>query len=299
LGLLFGENALRIAGRWGVSPAIPKAILLITDGANNEPPDPLATATAIKDNGTEIFVIGITGDGSGGDGDYDETTMLQVCSDPKEGVHYFNVTYYGDLQTIINEVAYGLCYSRGGSASPSLYLLFLLLIPLAAGVGLIAFVWRRRKPKKVVAPPPEPEIIPEPVPVKAAAPVAVTDKPKDWTVPGTRYIGFGQANIKVKWGADAPPSAPRGHDKYDRWSMQHQGGPLPPLTSPSSKAALLPLESDSGSGAVASPGRAPPVSCCVRFCPCCLLGGRAPPSSPRGEDEGNWQENPASPKSTA
>jgi len=228
-------------------------------------------------------------------------TQLQMCaSEPKDGVHLFRVTDYGVLTRITNDVAYGLCYSRGGAAPPSLYLLFLLLLPAFAGLGMFVFIWRRRKPKPT---PPPPVVEPEPVPMKAAAPAPIVDKPKDWTVPGTRYIGFGQANIKVKWGTDAPPSAPRGHDKYDRWSMQHGGGPLPPM-SPSSTAPML---ADSGapqSGAIA----AQPESggCCARFCPCCLFGGqnRAQMAKEQSNDEGNWQENtaaaagPQSPTST-
>jgi len=197
------------------------------------------------------------------------------------------------LTQITNDVAYGLCYSRGGSAPASLYLLLLLLLPAAAGIGMFAFIWRRRKPKKVV-PPPEPE--PVPMVTKAAAPMPVADKPKDWTVPGTRYIGFGQANIKVKWGTDAPPSAPRGHDKYDRWSMQHGGGPMPP-SSPSSQAPVASPDIESGSQA-ASSGSGQSIGCCARFFPCCFGGSaaaanRAQMARNNANDEGDWQANSA------
>jgi len=289
-GLNFGQYALITAGRWGLSPPVPKVILLITDGSNNRGPDPTPVSQAIRDNGTEIFVIGVGGD-------FDLQQLLTIASNPKEGVHFFNITDYGALLAITNEVAYQLCYSRGGSAPASLYLLFLLLLPLAAGLGMFVFIWRRRKPKPKAVPPPEP--VPEPVPVKAAAPSPIADKPKDWTVPGTRYIGFGQANIKVKWGTDAPPSAPRGHDKYDRWSMQHGGGPLPPAAaSPTSQSPMLApnVESaPSGEGAAAS------GDCCTRFCPCCLplFGGgmaqnRSKMQKSNAPDDGvNWQENTA------
>jgi len=312
-GLKVGQLGLVQAGRWGLEPPIPKVILLITDGMSNCGESPEQASLKIRKNGTEIFIIGV--------GDINQTELVDTCTPPafatgSLSAHYFNVSGYDDLYSVASAVAYSLCYGRSGAAPATLYLLFLLLLPAAASVGFCLFVYRRRRPKKVeppppVVPPPEPE--PEPVPVKAAAPAPVVDKPKDWTVPGTRYIGFGQANIKVKWGADAPPSAPRGHDKYDRWSMHaNPGGPPPASASPVSaapaaSAALTPMETQA---APEQPGQ-PAVggdSCCMRFCPCffgAAAGGafaanRSQMAKNNNKDEeGGWQENAATPTSQA
>jgi hypothetical protein len=151
----------------------------------------------------------------------------------------------------------------GPNAGPIIGLIFGIIVGLAllaSGICVVLIVFRRRR-KAAPATAPEPVVA-----VKTVEPAPIVDKPKDHTTPGTRYIGFGQANIKVKWGVDAPPSAPRGHDKYDRWSMVNAptGSPMP--ASPSSMGAEAPT---SPRGAVIEivPQR---PSLCSRLFPCCF-----------------------------
>jgi len=279
-------------------PGMPNIILLITDGVENDGIPCIPEAEKIKENGTEIFVIGV-----GGDTNF--TSLYDMASYPKLGVHLFNISSYDVLDSITETVTEGLCFGRPqAAAAANFYPFFALLAILPLGFGV--FVVRRRRAKpKVVPPPPPPrkEAPPPPPPVKTAAPKPITDKPKDWTVPGTRYIGFGQANIKVKWGTEAPPSAPRGHDKYDRWSMMaHPEGMKPPGGAPSK---AMDVETAAGAGAagggalaLADVGRK--KGCCERFFPCCCAPKALNQTSAKtgkkaaGDDEEeNWQTNPA------
>jgi len=171
----------------------------------------------------------------------------------------------------------------GGGGSPNVGPIIgyvfaaIIAAALLSFLGFFTFIIIRRRRKAKPAPVPEPEPEPAPAPiVKSAAPAPVVDKPKDWTQPGTRYIGFGQANIKVKWGADAPPSAPRGHDKYDRWSMAALQGGAPPSSaeppmSPSSPPGGA-SDSGSGSGGISDVGR---PSCCAMVFPCCFRSSKS------------------------
>jgi len=186
-----------------------------------------------------------------------------------------------------------------------LLLLFALLALVPLGFGF--FVIRRRKPKKKAPPPPPPreEVAPPAPTVRTASPKPVVDKPKDWTVPGTRYIGFGQANIKVKWGTEAPPSAPRGHDKYDRWSMMAHPDGMKPGSPTSPKAMDMEEGTTSAAGGPGSPtaaGAPRRIGCCERCFPCCCApkalnqtkakAGKGKKTIDDDEDA-DWQSNPA------
>jgi len=183
----------------------------------------------------------------------------------------------------------------GGSADPAaigIAIGVILAALLLASLGFLTFVIirrRRKKPAPVVAAPPQE---PEPVPMKAAAPAPVVDKPKDWTAPGTRYIGFGHANMKVKWGADAPPSAPRGHDKYDRWSMANNPSDAPPLSSaepmsPSSSSDAAVVGRGGQKSITIVEGR---PSCCALLFPCCFRSNSKPPMSQPLKDD-TWESS--------
>jgi len=276
---------------------IANVILVITDGTENEGPNCLMEAELAKANGTEIFVIGV-----GGDTNF--TSLYYMASDPKLGVHLFNISGYDVLDSITETVTEGLCFGRPQeAAAANFYPFFALLAILPLGFGVFVVRRRRAKPKVVPPPPPRHEAPPPPPPVKTAAPKPVTDKPKDWTVPGTRYIGFGQANIKVKWGTEAPPSAPRGHDKYDRWSMMaHPEGMKAPAGAPNK---AMDVETAAGAGAagggamgLADVGRK--KGCCERFFPCCCAPKALNQTSAKtgkkaadDDEEENWQSNPA------
>jgi len=142
-------------------------------------------------------------------------------------------------------------------------------------------------------PPPEPEPVAAPI-VKEAAPAPIVDSPKDRSAPGTRYIGFGQANIKVKWGADAPPSAPRGHDKYDRWSMAHNPGAPPPAAeapmSPTSTTSLNVAEAPA-SPTASSSSSAPRVGCCAMLFPCLFSRQQKQAENREKLNDASWQSS--------
>jgi len=180
----------------------------------------------------------------------------------------------------------------------------LLAVALLSTLGFFAFVvLRRRRKAKPAPPPPKPVEEPAPVPVaRAAAPAPVVDKPKDYAPPGTRYIGFGQANIKVKWGADAPPSAPRGHDKYDRWSMLHAPAGAPMPASPSAAAASGSAAAAEGGGsssavnsASAASSSGSRLSCCAKLFPCCFARSSVAQNNNQAhmkkEQDESWESN--------
>lgn len=293
-GIKLCQSELAANNRFGIQ----NVMLIITDGAQNDGVSAQEEAYKAKANGTEVFVIGV-----GGDVNY--TELYNLASEPKEGVHLFNISDYAALLSIADQVTQGLCFGRPRPAAPVNFLPFLallVLLPLGFGICVI----RRRKPIKKVAPPPPKVVEEEPPPptTRAASPKPITDKPKDWTVPGTRYIGFGQANIKVKWGTEAPPSAPRGHDKYDRWSMMaHPDGMKPgaaakPLDVEAASSGETGLGSPGSSGSPASAPRR--IGCCERCFPCCCAPralnqtkAKAKKASNEDDEDANWQSNPA------
>jgi len=275
-------------------PGIPNVILLITDGDPDEGPNAITEANKAKLNGTQLFVVGVNGDGG-----FNLTELEDLASFPLS-YHLYNISDYGALLGIGDQLSEALCFTPG-AAPIDLLPLFALLAVLPLGFFGFVIVRRRKKPKKVAPAPIVEEEAPPPPTTRAASPKPITDKPKDWSVPGTRYIGFGQANIKVKWGTEAPPSAPRGHDKYDRWSMMaHPDGMKP--GSPTAASAMNTeggmADGAAGGAAVGGAGAAGRVSCCARCCPCFFASSLTKTKQKLGknpdEEDGNWQSNPAS-----
>ena len=75
--------------------------ILITDGVNNQGPDPVAVATKMKAQGTEIYCIGV---GSG----VDKGALLALASDPPQA-HLFTVAEFSQLASIIGALTFQSC----------------------------------------------------------------------------------------------------------------------------------------------------------------------------------------------
>ncbi len=85
-------------------PGVKRFVILLTDGAQTEPGDPVAQATAMKAAATEIFTIGV-GTAT------DPTTLEDIASDPKPS-HVFAVTDFDSLAASLGAVVGSVC---GGS----------------------------------------------------------------------------------------------------------------------------------------------------------------------------------------
>ena len=112
------------------------AIVLLTDGENNENPDPLAAAQAAADRGIRIFTVGI-GSPTGADLDIegfrvhtqlDEPALQQIAD--LTGGTYYHATDTKELQTIYDQLDPRL------SIAPQT----LELTPLFAGAGMLLLV---------------------------------------------------------------------------------------------------------------------------------------------------------------
>ena len=76
-------------------------VILITDGLVNAGPDPLEWADVLRESHHEIFGIGV--------GPKAAKKMIQSwCSGPIS-THYFNVTDYASLHTILDQVVENVC----------------------------------------------------------------------------------------------------------------------------------------------------------------------------------------------
>jgi von Willebrand factor type A domain len=99
-GLAVAQGELAAHGR----PGVKRFVILLTDGAQTEPGDPVAQAAAMKAAATEIFTIGV-GTGT------DPTTLQDIASAPKPN-HVFAVTDFDSLAASLGSVVGAVC---GGS----------------------------------------------------------------------------------------------------------------------------------------------------------------------------------------
>lgn len=99
-GIALGQGQLTTNGRDGV----PHVMVVLTDGAHNEPGDLEAEATAAKAMGTEIFAIAI-GDGPKLD------QLTQIVSGSAE-THIFEVDDFESLVTILGPVIEVVCQAK-------------------------------------------------------------------------------------------------------------------------------------------------------------------------------------------
>lgn len=85
---------------------LPAVIVLLSDGENNEPPDPLAAAQAAADQGVRIYTVGI-GSAAGANLDIDgfsvhtrlDEALLQAIARLTDGA-YYNAGSEADLQAV-------------------------------------------------------------------------------------------------------------------------------------------------------------------------------------------------------
>jgi len=85
----------------GGRKSVPHTMILMTDGQNNEPGSPLASANAAKAKGTEVFVIGV---GSG----IDPQELRPLASDPV-ATHYYTASSFSQLEDVLRNMTKYTC----------------------------------------------------------------------------------------------------------------------------------------------------------------------------------------------
>lgn len=96
-GLTFAVNEFAASGRAGV----PQVIVLVTDGVNNGPTNPVTVADAFKNSGGLIFSVGV------GDG-IDQAQLEAIASKPSS-TFVSLVDSFDDLENIIEGMAMQIC----------------------------------------------------------------------------------------------------------------------------------------------------------------------------------------------
>ncbi len=96
-GLALGQEQLSLNGRAGV----PHVLLLLTDGEHNQPGDPIAEAELARNQGTEIFAVGI-GDGA-------KIGQLNAIVSAPAGEHVISVDGFSGLVTILGTLVQIVC----------------------------------------------------------------------------------------------------------------------------------------------------------------------------------------------
>jgi Ca-activated chloride channel family protein len=128
----------------------PAAIVLLTDGENNENPDPLAAAQAAADRGVRIYTVGL-GSPSGTTLDINgfsvhtqlDEQMLQQIADATGGA-YYGAENEADLKTAYRDLATKLTIKPEKTEVTSIFAGAGALVLLLAGI--ISLVWYGRVP---------------------------------------------------------------------------------------------------------------------------------------------------------
>ena len=128
----------------------PAVMVLLTDGENNEAPDPLAVAQTAADRGVRIYTVGI---GSAGGADVkingfslhtqlDEATLQQISA--ITGGSYFNAQNAEDLRSIYDNLATQLIVKPEQTELTALFAGAGTLVLLLG--GFFSLVWFSRLP---------------------------------------------------------------------------------------------------------------------------------------------------------
>lgn len=128
----------------------PAAIVLLTDGENNEDPDPVAAAQSAADRGVRIYTVGL-GSPSGTTLEINgfsvhtqlDGPLLQQIADLTGGV-YYGAEDQGDLEAVYRDLATKLTIKSEKTEVTSLFAGAGALILLIAGV--ISLAWYGRVP---------------------------------------------------------------------------------------------------------------------------------------------------------
>ena len=96
-GLALGQGQFSLNGRAGV----PHVLLLLTDGEHNQPGDPIAEAELARNQGTEIFAVGI-GDGA-------KIGQLNAIVSAPASEHVISVDGFSELVTILETLVQIVC----------------------------------------------------------------------------------------------------------------------------------------------------------------------------------------------
>ncbi|KAK3244880.1 hypothetical protein CYMTET_45530 [Cymbomonas tetramitiformis] len=96
-GIKTGEADIEQLGRSGV----PHIMILITDGQNNQWPSPSGPSSKAKNEGTEIFVVGV---GSG----VDRRELESIASQPT-AKHVYYASDFKDLKNLIADITHVTC----------------------------------------------------------------------------------------------------------------------------------------------------------------------------------------------
>jgi Ca-activated chloride channel family protein len=128
----------------------PAAIVLLTDGENNENPDPLAAAKAAADRGVRVYTVGLgspTGatleiNGFSIHTQLDEDLLKQIAD--TTGGAYYGAEDQGELQAVYRDLATKLTIKPEKTEVTSLFAGAGALVLLIAGI--ISLIWYGRVP---------------------------------------------------------------------------------------------------------------------------------------------------------
>jgi Ca-activated chloride channel family protein len=128
----------------------PAAIVLLTDGENNEDPDPLAAAQAAADRGVRIYTVGL-GSSAGTTLEINgfsvhtqlDGQLLQQIADLTGG-NYYGAEDQGDLEAIYQDLAKKLTIKSEKTEVTSLFAGAGALVLMIAGI--ISLTWYGRVP---------------------------------------------------------------------------------------------------------------------------------------------------------
>lgn len=145
-GVALGQGEINANARSGVA----RAMIVLTDGAHNEPGDPVAEADAARTAGTEIFAIGVSPF-------VDVAQLNGIASDP-DASHVFLVDDFSDLPTVLDSIASAICgiatpsvlpttgeAGNGGGGAAQWLIVAGLLAAAAAGLGIYGWRYARTR----------------------------------------------------------------------------------------------------------------------------------------------------------
>ncbi len=117
----------------------PAAIILISDGQNNSPPNPLDTASQAADRGVRIYTIGIGNDESASNYtkistvvNLDEATLKAIAKET--GAQYFNAVNETDLNNIYGNLGTRIVFEARQTELTVFFTGFAIMIMLTAGI---------------------------------------------------------------------------------------------------------------------------------------------------------------------
>jgi len=136
-------------------PEHERVLILLTDGVNNAPPDPMRGAQIAHDEGVRIHTIAFGGDGGmtlfgvrlptpGGAAEVDEPTLRRIAE--QTGGRFFRARDTSELAGIYAAIDRLEPVAREGKAVRPRIERYPLPLAGALALALLAFLWPRRRP---------------------------------------------------------------------------------------------------------------------------------------------------------